>query len=129
MACFIIVLLVCYWLAAPPAAVSFETARELRAFAAANGLETCNDIGNEGLTFFIGDHPIRRNDIAPLCSRRDCGLTPIWRGVVWAAQIRTSLYTIEPEQSSRGHWRVWGNVTVGGDEQLMDRIEELYLGR
>jgi hypothetical protein len=34
-----------------------------------------------------------------------------------------------PVQGFGSHWRVWGNVVVAGDEQLMDRIEELYHDR
>jgi hypothetical protein len=129
MACFVIVFLGWHWLAAPPEAVTFETAHELRAFACTHGLQTCNDGGNSGTFFFISDHLLRTDDLAAVATRRDCGLTPGWRGVVWAAQASTPSLTIHPEYGLGGHWRVWGNVIVAGDAQLMDRIEEVYRRR
>jgi hypothetical protein len=129
MACFVIVLLVWHRLAAPPIAVSFETARELRVFASAQGLQTCNDGANDGTIFFIADHLLCADDLTAVATRRDCGLTSGWHGIVWAAQARTPLMTIHPEDSFGGHWRVWGNVIVAGDVQLMDRLEELYRQR
>jgi predicted outer membrane repeat protein len=128
-ACLVIVFLVWHWLAAPPAAVSFETARELRVFALARGLQTCNDGGNDGTIFFISDRRLSADDLLQVATRRDCGLTPSWRGIVWATQISTPTLFIDPTQGLGGHWRVWGNVMVAGDVQLMDRIEELYRNR
>jgi hypothetical protein len=129
MACFVIVFLVCHWMAAPPAAVSFKTARELRVFASLHGLQTCNDGATDGTIFFIADHLLSADDLAQVASRRACGLTPGWRGIVWAAQARKPAWTIQPEHSLGGHWRVWGNVIVAGDAQLIVRIEELYRGQ
>jgi hypothetical protein len=119
-------LMVCLWLVEMPTAVSFATSAELRDLACANGLQTCNDGTNNATIFFIADHPISRNEIGALVSRRDAGLTPRWRGIVWAAQIRTAACFMDPEQGFGGHWRVWGNVIVAGDVQLMDRIEAIY---
>jgi hypothetical protein len=129
MVCIIAVFLAWHCLAPPPAAISFETAQELHVFACASGLHTCNDGRYDSSTFFIADHPITSEDIAALLTRRDSGLTPRWRGIVCAAQIRTPGYFLDPEQGFGGHWRVWGNVIVAGDLQLMDRLEELSRNR
>jgi hypothetical protein len=129
MACFMAVFLACYRLAAPPAPVSFESAGELRGFAAASGLQTRNDGNGDSSIFFISDHPLSTDDIMAVATRGDCGATPGWRGVVWTAQMRPRSVVSYPFQRSGGHWRIWGNMIVAGDERLMDRIEELYRNR
>jgi hypothetical protein len=106
--------------------VGFETARELRSFVDASGLQTRNDGAANDRLFFITDHVVTVKDMEALATRRDCGLTPGWRGILWATQISASISTVYPTQGFGGKWRVWGNVVVAGDEQLMDRIEELY---
>jgi hypothetical protein len=129
MASFTLLWLASHRLAAPQPAVSFETARELRDFGSASGLRTFNDGSRHGTSFFIADHSIPSSDFEALSWRHDFGLTPCWRGVIWAAQIKTHNSFIDPEQGFAGHWRVWGNVLVGGDEQLLDHIEELHRNR
>ena len=115
-----------YSLAAPPAPVGFETARELRSFVDASGLQTRDDGAPNGGLFFITDHALTVKDMEAVATRRDCGLTPSWRGILWATQISASTSTVYPTQGFGGKWRVWGNVVVAGDEDLMDHIEELY---
>jgi hypothetical protein len=88
-------------------------------------LQTCNDGRNDGTIFFIADHLLSADDLLPVATRRDCGLTAGWRGIVWAAQASTPSLTIHPEHGIGGYCRVWGNVIVAGDKQLLDRIEEL----
>jgi hypothetical protein len=105
----------------------FDSAVELHDFAVSMGLDF--HCGNPGglycSNYFLADHPLTLDDLEPLGTRRDCGLTPVWRGILWVSQIRTESMTIHPEQLG-GKWRVWGNVVGAGDEDLMDRIEELY---
>jgi hypothetical protein len=129
MASSILFLLGWHWLAAPPAPVSFETAQELRGFAVANGLEARNDGKADSTIFYIADHPLSPDDIVAVASRRDFGRAPSWRGVVWAAQITSPSTSTYPIQGFGRHWRLWGKMIVAGDEQLMDRIEELYRNR
>jgi hypothetical protein len=58
---------------------------------------------------------------------RDCGLTPAWRGILWVCQIESRAERLGLQvEAIGGKWRVWGNVLVAGDEDLMDRIEEFY---
>jgi hypothetical protein len=115
-----------YRLAAPPAPVGFETARELRSFVDASGLQTRDDGAAKNRIFFITDHAVSSDDMEAVATLRDCGLTPSWRGILWVTQIRAATTTVYPTQGFGGKWRVWGNVIVAGDEQLMDLIEELY---
>jgi hypothetical protein len=126
MASSILFLLAWHWLMAPPAPISFETAQELRSFAVANGLEARNDGKADSTIFYISDHPLSRDDIVAVATRRDFGRTPSWRGVVWAAQVKSPSTTTYPIQGFGSHWRLWGKMIVAGDAQLMDRIEELY---
>jgi hypothetical protein len=134
--------LTCHLLAPAPAVVSFETVRELCSLASANGLHTRSDgnlasgstkerQGPQAMPFqcFISDHPLSTDDLAGVATRQDCGLTPGWRGIVWVSQIQTSERFLDPDQGFGGHWRIRGNVIVAGDQQLMNRIEELYRNR
>jgi hypothetical protein len=77
-----------------------------------------------GETCFIADHPVTKEDLAELRLTRNCGLTPNWRGIIWVSRAHSSSLTIYPEHIG-GNWRLWGNVVVAGDAELMDRIEAL----
>jgi hypothetical protein len=108
-----------------PAPTEFETSRDLKEFALANGLVFHCGNGN-GIfynNYYLADHPLALDDFPGVATRRDCGLTPAWHGVLWVCQLGTS--GPYPELIG-GKWRIWGHVLVAGDPKLMDRIEELY---
>jgi hypothetical protein len=108
-----------------PRTTEFETAQELRDFAISSGLmfHCGNGSGFVYNNYFLADHPIAFDDLAGVSTRRDCGLSPAWRGVLWVCPLGT----LGPDPYLiGGKWRVWGNVLVAGDELLMDRIEDLY---
>jgi hypothetical protein len=114
---------------AEPERVVFKNPAELKDFAMSKGLVFhCGNISNTVYVgdYFLADHPITIDDLEGICTRRDCGLTPAWRGVLWACQ-RGHLGL--REDCLGGKWRVWGKVLVAGDEELMDRIEGLYRNR
>ena len=121
-----IVLVCCHGVSTSiPRVPEFATAQELKSFAISSGLicHCGNGSGSVYNNYFLADHPIAIDDLAGVSTRRDCGLTPAWRGVLWVCPLgRLGPY---PEFIG-GKWRVWGNVLVAGDEPLMDRIEELY---
>lgn len=112
-----------------PAAVSFETCQELKDFIESHGLyhhsgtKTFVPPGNS----YICDHPVGFEDLAPVMTRRDCGNTPAWRGILWVAQIRDPgwVNALRGDAPSNCKCRIWGKVLVVGDEDLMDRIEIL----
>jgi hypothetical protein len=114
------------WLAAPRAPISFDTSADLRSFVESQDLQTRNDGVVQSTYFFIADHPVTTDDMVLVSTRQDCGLTASWRGIVWVGQIRATSSVMYPTQGFGGKWRIWGNVVVAGDEELMDRIEELY---
>jgi hypothetical protein len=61
--------------------------------------------------------------LASVPTRRDCGLTPAWRGILWVCQLGD----LGPYPDLiGGKWRVWSKILVAGDEDLMDRIEQVY---
>jgi hypothetical protein len=107
--------------------IQFDTAQELKEFAVSKGLayHSGSTSGISGNTYYLADHPLTFNGLEPVCTRRACGLTPAWRGILWVSQIHNPSTTFFPEQLG-GKWRVWGNVCVAGDEALMDRIQEFY---
>jgi hypothetical protein len=108
-----------------PGPTEFETARELKDFAISSGLvfHCGNGSGFVCNNYFLADHPIALDDLASIATRRDCGLTPAWCGVLWVCPLGKSGPC--PDLMG-GKWRVWGKVLVAGDQDLMDRIEELY---
>jgi hypothetical protein len=114
-----------------PQRVHFKDARAFREFAAANGLHLHSGTASGDVfawnNLYVADHPIAIHDLEDVCTRRDCGLTPAWRGILWIAQINDpALRMHEYPESLGGKWRVWGNIMVAGDEDLMDRIEAMY---
>jgi hypothetical protein len=119
---------VCQYLADAwtPEGLHFPTARALREFAVSRGLIAHCGRGSGEFwgPFYLADHPVTLADLQPVGTRRDCGLTPAWRGILWVSDVRNEITTVFPE-SLGGKWRVWGNVVVAGDEDLMDRIEAL----
>jgi hypothetical protein len=107
--------------------VVFASAQELKALVERNGL-CCNwggsDSGFAGLTnFYVTRYPVTRAQLP--ATKRTCGQTSDWSGVVWVTQIRQNncVFCID---SISGCKRVWGNVLVAGDEEVMDAIEEIY---
>jgi hypothetical protein len=113
-----------------PQPIQFKSVSEFKDFADANGLYLHSGTSSGNLVFpannfYVADHAISLDDLDEVCSRRDCGLTPAWRGILWVCQIETTHGTAFPDQID-GKWRVWGNVMVVGDETLMDRIEAMH---
>ncbi len=113
--------------AAAPEPIHFKNVRELNDFAVAQGLffQSGMSAGMTWNNFYIADHTITFDDVRDLV-RRDCGLTPAWRGILWVAQINPENPIALSPESVGGKWRVWGSVLVAGDEELMDRYEERY---
>ena len=72
---------------------------------------------------YVSDHPASLSELLSL-TKRDCGMTSAWRGVIWAYG-RTQECPLAPG-SIGGKWRIWGNVLVAGDERLMDEVERRY---
>jgi hypothetical protein len=108
-----------------PRPTEFNTAQQLKDFAVSNGLifHCGNRNGIIYGNYFLADHAIAIDDLAGVSMRRDCGLTPAWHGVLWVSPLTE--FGPYPDLIG-GKWRVWGNVLVAGDQDLMDRIEELY---
>ncbi|PWU17401.1 MAG: hypothetical protein C5B49_08925 [Bdellovibrio sp.] len=112
-----------------PTTVTFRDAREFKDFALSKGffLHSGNENDIINSNYYLADHPITLDDVNRVPTRIDCGLTPAWCGILWVSQIdyqglRIALHT----NHIGGKSRVWGNVLVAGDEDLMDRIEALY---
>jgi hypothetical protein len=110
--------------------VCFNSIWEFKDFAASKGIHFHSGTANGGIwndNYYVADHPITLDDVREIPFRRDCGLTPAWRGIVWLAQAshRSGEPVLMPD-SIGGKWRIWGHVIVAGDEDLMHRIEELY---
>jgi hypothetical protein len=78
-------------------------------------------------SFFVAKHPLTGEQLDDIPTKRQCGLTPAWRGIVWVANLGdpAGCRCLSPD-SIGGKWRIWGNVVVAGDESMMDTIEELY---
>ena len=121
----------CRHAATSSAPVSFADVREFKRFAEAEGLFHHTGARGPGSAnnFFVADHSITFDDVTSIGTRRDCGLMPGWKGVLWVYQIpaRPDADYLFPEPS--GNWRVWGNVLVAGDEALMDRMEQVKQSR
>jgi hypothetical protein len=115
-----------------PKSTQFQSVREFREFAASQGLHLHGGTAAGRVVFpenncYVADHSITFDDLDGVSTRRDCGLTPAWRGILWVSLIRDDSTNVDmiPEQLG-GTWRIWGNLVVAGDEALMNRIEELY---
>src|SRR6266480_970724 len=104
-----------------PAPIAFKGVPEFREFAARNGIysHSGNANGNIKDNFFVADHPLTLADFDDLQTLRNPGLTPAWRGILWVCEMDGSLTTIFPDQFG-GKSRVWGNIIVVGDEDVMD---------
>jgi hypothetical protein len=111
--------------------VAFNDVQEFKTFAVSNGLYF--HAGNHNgivespaldRNYYLADHAITLDDLIAVGHRRDCGLTSAWRGIIWVCQFRGE-FGLLPD-SLGGKWRVWGNVVVAGDEDLMDRIEDFW---
>jgi hypothetical protein len=105
----------------------FESAQELKSLLERNGW-CCNwggaDTSTVGLTnFYVTRHPVTRAQLP--ATKRTCGQTSDWRGMVWVTQIQQNHCGI-CIRSISGCKRIWGNVLVAGDEEVMDAIEEIY---
>lgn len=105
--------------------VQFETTSDLRALVALHGYPTRSDGGGPAqISFYIADHPLDPSDVERVGSRHDCGLTPSWKGIVWVCQICSSGHDLVPS-SIGGNTRIWGNVLLAGDGDLMDQLEKV----
>src|SRR5262249_19548004 len=124
-----VLLLTCYQANAKLAPVQFASAEEAQEFFQTHGLYCHN--GTSGATstcgnFFVADHPISFADTVEVSHQRQCGKRPEWKGVLWIAQThRTGSYGLLHD-SVLGQNRVWGNVIVAGDPDLMDQVEGLF---
>jgi hypothetical protein len=109
------------------APIQFESAGEVCDLANAGGLiVTHENSASSHSVFFVSDRTLTQDDLLAVATRRDCGKTPGWRGIVWVSPIRAGPgATLFPEFID-GNCRIWGNVVVAGDQDLMDRIEALY---
>ena len=121
-------LLVCLHLisASKPKPVHFQTLREFKDFAISKGLcfpEQAVFINS----FFIGDHSLSAEALRKLHSmdKRDCGLTPAWRGLLWVCALHSGFDSRLHSETIGGKSRIWGRLLVAGDEELMNRIERL----
>jgi hypothetical protein len=118
-------------IATAPKPVHFKSVFDFKEFADTGGLHYHSGASTGQLVFpadnfYVADRVISKDDLEGVCTRRDCGLTPAWRGILWVCQIdATHVGTTHPE-SLGGKWRIWGNVVAAGDEELMDRIEAMY---
>jgi hypothetical protein len=103
-------------------APQFQDVRELQAWAERRGLYCRSDRADNKVTRWlaVATRPV---------SWDEANSVPLWRpgarrhgalpGVVWAANCSPSL-ALPP---GGGACRVWGQVVVAGDPQLLDRIE------
>jgi hypothetical protein len=110
--------------------VEFATATEVAALAKRHGLH-CHSGSSSGATWpnlYVADRPLELFDLNALATRRRCGLTPAWRGIVWVGQLRSPGVDLDPE-SVGGKPRAWGNVVAAGDEELLDQIETMFRNR
>jgi hypothetical protein len=80
-------------------------------------------------SIYLLDHPLAQNDL-PILNTNQAGLTPDWKGVVWAS---LAVWGDGPDSGMElvldnfdGHWRRWGKVVVAGDPEFLDRLEKLY---
>jgi hypothetical protein len=111
-----------------PKPIHFESLREFIAFARAKELFLPPEIGVAN-NIFVAERPItaeRMRELAALDARTS-GHNPTWRGLVWVWQIESKWSRIDVG-SFGGKTRIWGNLLVAGDEELMDRIERLRRG-
>ena len=113
----------------PPAPVHFHTIEQFREFVRNHGLFCHSGRADEsafGDNVFVGDHPLYSDDLIVL-NKGDCGINPRWRGIVWItehpAPFRLCIGSIG------GATRIWGNLLVAGDLELMDHIEALWYGK
>jgi hypothetical protein len=110
--------------------VYFHKLADLKHFAQQHGLQVSTNANRPLEHFsqlFISPEPMSRERLSWLL-KSDCGLTPAWRNLVWAAY-----HTGAPEgtypvyaDSIGGHSRIWGRLVVAGDPQLLDRLEALF---
>ena len=119
----------CRYLTSTPEPIAFKNVVEFKDFAASKGIyfHAGNTNGVVGCNFYVADHPLTLDDLAPVTTRRDCGLIPGWRGILWVSQMKdwSDRLTLHSE-SIDGNWRIWGDILVAGDEEFMDRIEDFY---
>jgi hypothetical protein len=110
-----------------PKPIQFRTLREFMEFAKAKQLVLVPPTGVNST--FISDHPPSAEQLREITmlNKNKCGLTPAWRGIVWACQIDSKRLHLNTETIS-GNRRYWGNLLVAGDEEMMERIERLYHG-
>jgi hypothetical protein len=110
-----------------PKPIQFRTLREFMEFAKAKQLVLIPPTGVNST--FISAHPPSAEQLSEITmlNKKKCGLTPAWRGIVWACQIDSKWLQLGTETIS-GNRRFWGNLLVAGDEEMMERIERLYHG-
>lgn len=125
------VLLICRQVTFVPRPVKFKTVQEFKELITSDGLHChCGNASGLALNnFYVADRPITLDDLKDVQTRRDCGLTTAWRGIIWVTQIHYGVLTLCLDVGPSGKRRVWGNVLVAGDEELMDRVEAAFQSR
>lgn len=119
-------------------AVAFDDLASFKAFAEEQGccFHCGNGSGWYGDNLFVGDRPLSLPDLEPVQWKHGCGESPAWKGILWVS--RCGLESADgdffgggrlPTVTVTGHWRVWGKVLVAGDPEMLDRLENSFLGR
>lgn len=80
-------------------------------------------MGVKGICF-ISTKPLTLDQVSILASPQG-GLTPAWKGIVWASNLKKQQGILDTS-NLEGHVRLWGDVVVTGDLELLDRIETLF---
>ena len=111
-----------------PSPLHFESARELRDLAESSGFLTHNEGVNPDTVFFVTERPVTKYELRAVASRSECGRSDAWKGIVWVTQLRTAFLDLDPDQMT-GNYRVWGNILVAGDDELIDQLEQTILRR
>jgi hypothetical protein len=110
--------------------VQFNNLREFRRFVESNGLSFHNGTRDPGVFTihgYVGDHPLTFDRLPALARAPQHALGAEWRGIVRVTWCLGPAWQYDlPTDWSEGTWRVWGNLIALGDQDLLDRIEELY---
>ena len=108
-----------------PTVAEFATSRELSDFLTSRGFSLQHGHAPPGavVNFIFSDHVLADEDAADLSCCTDCGLTPKWKGVVRVNQIHSSIGSLVTT-SIGGNTRIWGNLLLAGDDELIERVLE-----
>ena len=111
----------------PPEPPAFASVQELADWARARGLHCRSDLrsGEVGPAVAVSTRPLTWQDANTLRKGTGPGGSelPAWAGVLWAARLSPNLADMPGPPWDRP-CRVWGNLLVTGDQDLLDRIEQ-----